>query len=249
MKRNITILTLIITTTLFYSCNKFSSYPEDIIGTWISVEQDGKEILTDNNFILTFNSPNIEIYADHKDVENGTKWVVNNPGTFRLEENILFEEGIDENGKSYTYKSRINIDGDLMKFEVMEFILGGVDQNYSLDFTVKRIKDDYKSQFIGLWKGKESTSENDKYWDFFEDGTYDYYYFDPETQSYVNNEDNKGEYFLYGDFMVSNYIGKDDKLTYECCFFTITGNTMKWVSKRENDITATYIMERAESVE
>lgn len=259
MKRNSLFLacSIVVLSLSFTSCKdkSWESYPDDIIGTWISVEVDGKEPLTNDVFINEFTSAGKEIYAAQQPMTNGTEWIVNSPVNYSLDEDVLTESGTDRDGKKYSYKSKIKIENDYLYFEVLEYIYDGVNMSDNSTFTMKRVS--ANSSIIGIWKGKEvtnpTTSLHDSYWEYLPDGSYNYYYYDEDSESYLLKDDNNGKYFVYGNLLASNF--SNNILTggsgreSENWFFSISGNTMTWTAKRENNSTPSFVMQKVNAVE
>lgn len=234
-----------------------TDYSEAIIGTWTAVSEEGEELLTDNVFINTFSRDMKAAYASIVPVEDGFEWEEEAPGNYRLEGDILYEWG-EYKGKSYTYKTRIKISDNLLICQTLESIYDGQPSGTNTTYTMARVVNDYTSQFIGVWKGHETTAglpappENeDTYWEYKPDGSYQYYYWDKEQSKYIKKADNNGKYFLYGTLMAGNYtndlISGGTGRTCECWRITISGGTMTWKGLRKGGEIKEFTMTKVSS--
>ncbi|MDL2221521.1 hypothetical protein LJC35_03085 [Parabacteroides sp. OttesenSCG-928-N08] len=262
MKKNLIVLGLcLIGLTLgLTSCDKYSVnydiYKQTIVGTWIAVDVDGEEVETDKIFINVFNSNGTSQYASIDEVANGKEWLVVDGEKYRLDNDILFEE-TEYRGTKLTMKSSIRIEGDYMYVQEIETTADGVKYPANGHFTMKRVTNDLKNQLVGIWKGNEITEgvapSKDKYWEFLPNGNYYYYYFDEATQKYVRKADNDGKFFLYGDFLASNY--SNDLLsgaqgrTSECWKLYFNNDGMSWTGKRAGGKKAAFYMKKVNKVE
>lgn len=262
MKKNLIVWTLSLTGLILglTACDKYrvnyDIYKQTIVGTWVAVDVDGEAVETDKTFVNVFNSDGTSAYAAIDGVENGKEWLETGAEKYRLDGDILYEEA-EYQGGLFTMKSSIRIEGDYMYVQEIEATSGGVKQPSNGYFTMKRVTTDVKNQLVGIWKGHETTEgvalEKDKYWEFLANGKYYYYYFDEATQQYVRKADNDGKYFLYGDFLASNY--SNDYLsgaqgrTSECWNLYFNSDGMKWTAKRAGGKTASFFMKKVNKVE
>ncbi len=235
--------------------DSYSDYPTKIMGTWIVTSHGGGSLPHNERSINIFKSNGKQVYASNYSNEEGTRWVVEHENNYRLEGNVLYESGTDWEGKEYSSKSRIRIEGDIMYVSELELIENG-EQLETGSYMMHMVTvEDYELTILGTWKGRETTpgveSAHDVYWHYMEDGTFDYYYYDEAAQEYVVKSDNEGKYFLYGDFMATNF--KNNILTggqnreSECWTISINGNRMAWYAWRADGTVATFEMERVES--
>lgn len=256
MKSKITFISSLFLATVLTSCsNKFASYPEDIVGTWVCIAVDGEEVETDLLFTYTFDSQKKCVLGESLQVENGATWAVYKYD-YWVEKGVLHEERSDESGYHRT-KSDISFNGDLMYYKTYYFESAGEIIDDSHTYTLKRVKNDLSSLLIGMWGGRETTpgvtSQYDTYWEYLADGTYNYYYYDTDQEKYVKKEDNEGKYYLYGDFFVSVYT--NDLLSggtgpaYECWFIDTDGSKMTWKGLRSNGKTTSFSMTKVSGIE
>ena len=233
-------------------------YSGAILGTWIAVSEDGNEILTDDVFINVFTQGMKTRYASMLPVENGIEWTIEPEGNYSLNDDILYEWGVDEDGKSYSYKSSIAFVGGKLVLQMLE---AGYDDEMTVENTIyvlRKVTRDYSSQFTGVWKGYE-TSEGvsapeagtETYWEYKTDGMYEYYSWDETEEKYVKKTDNDGYYFLYEDLLATNYTNDlntgEQGRTSENWWITIQGNTMTWRGLREDGAVKTFRMEKVAS--
>ncbi len=233
-----------------------AEYTKLLIGKWVNVTANNNSILTDASFVMEFKINYVEMYATGFQLDENNKiWMENSNYTFSVNNDVISIDGKDILGKVYHLELKIiSLNDSLLKYSDSKIIIDGVDYTNPVEYTCKRITKDYSSQFVGVWYGK-CTSENNNdttyhYWEYFADGSYNYYYQD-ENNKWIKKSDNEGKYFLYQNLFVSNYSndlqsGIKGK-AYEGWNFSISGNTMTWTGLRENNKTVTYEMTRADN--
>ena len=83
------------------------------------------------------------------------------------------------------------------------------------------------------------------YWEYFPDGSFNYYYQDGEDR-WIRKSDNEGGYFLYGNLLVTNYtndiLSGGTGKAFECWNFKVSGEKMTWTGLRDGNTTTTYQM-------
>ncbi len=227
----------------------------EIAGTWVAVNSS----LTPYHnqlFVRTYTSNRTAVQASRQQVENGVKWIEDPQYTYRIEDGILYEEGVDWKGKSFYRKSSIKLgitqDGIIMYVTELKKTYDGESAGSLSSYTMYNSPVGlYDTALLGSWKGKETTPgvESDSVrWHYMTDGTFDYYYYDKDQQSYVLKKDNQGEYFLYGNFFVSNFTnnlqtggtGQDC----ECWSIYIRDGQMSWRAIRQGNEEVTFEMEK-----
>ncbi len=225
-------------------------------GTWVNTMVNEQPVLTDATFVMDFGSDNKEMYASGFQFDETNKsWMENANYTYDIEGNLLGVIGVDVRGNLTQIEFKIeSITNETTTFSVLSYKENGnvfADNNI---YTFRKVSNDYSNQFIGVWYGRCTTEGAADslyhYWEYFEDGTYNYYYQD-DASNWIKKSDNEGGYFLYGNLMVSNYshdlLSGGTGSTYECWNFSIVGNKMVWTGLRANNITITYEMEKVSS--
>lgn len=242
---------------LFSACEKQNEtdYSSLIIGQWINTKVDNKEVLTDSVFTFEFRPDLVETcFYGHKIDDNNSLWVSDTAFTYSVSDNIISIEGYNLYQKYFEIEFEIlSLDQNTFSYTIPKFSIDNIDYPDQRIFTNERITSDLKTQLVGTWYGKSTNVGNldtsFHYWDYFEDGSYDYYFQD-ESGDWINKPDNLGEYFLYGDFLatnftndfVSNAIGSD----YECWSISIQDSVMSWSGLRENGKITSYEMEKVD---
>lgn len=250
------ILTLI--PILFGGCAKDddSNYAELLKGTWVNTMVNEQTVLTDATFIMEFKSDNTELYASGFQLdENNKSWQENSSYTYSINKNLISIDGTDVMGDSYHMVFKIlSLNHEILTYSVKTFTVNGEVIADTDTYTCKKITNDFSTEFTGVWYGRCTTEGSADslyhYWEYFADGTYDYYYQD-ENSNWINKEDNEGHYFLYGQLMASNYshdiLSGGTGLAFECWNYTLDGNNMVWTGLRENNVAITYEMEKVPS--
>jgi len=248
---------LVVLMVLFSGCKKDDkpNYSELILGMWVNTHVNNEAILTDASYSMEFKSDHTENYAIGFQLDETNKaWQENDHYTYNVVGDLIVIDGVDILDKAYHMEFKIlTLDQSTLKYSIQAFSIDGITIPISNIFTCKRIVDDLSADFTGVWYGK-CTSDNTTdtkfhYWEYFSDGSYNYYYLD-ENNNWIKKSDNEGRYFLYGNLFASNYsndlISGGTGLAYECWNFNIVGNIMTWSGLRENDIIVTYEMEKVD---
>ncbi|NLO69889.1 MAG: hypothetical protein GX102_02840 [Porphyromonadaceae bacterium] len=243
---------------LFGGCTKDEepNYAELLKGTWVNTLVNEQPVLTDATYVMEFKSDNTELYATGYQLdENNKSWRVSSNYTYNINGNLVYIDGTDVLGDSYRMVLKIlSLKQEILTSSVQTFILNGEAITNTNTYSSQKVSDDYSDEFTGIWYGRCTTEGSPDslyhYWEYFDDGTYNYYY-QYENSNWIKKEDNEGHYFLYGNLMASNYshdlLSGGTGLAYECWNFTIDGNKMIWTGLRENNITITYEMEKVQS--
>ncbi len=222
-----------------------------LMGKWVNTKANNNPIFTDASFVMEFKTNYVEMYATGFQLDENNKiWMENSDYTFSVNNDVISIDGKDILGKVYHLELKIiSLNDSLLKYSDSKIIIDGVDYTNPIEYTCKRITKDYSSQFTGVWYGKCTSDNNNDttyhYWEYFADGTYNYYYHD-ENNKWIKKTDNEGKYFLYQNLFVSNYsndinsgiVGK----AFECWQFSITGDKMIWTGLRADNKTVTYEM-------
>lgn len=258
MKKINALFGLFLITMLVVGCKKEETpnYAQLLQGTWVNTMVNGQPILTDASFSMEFKADNTELYAIGFQLdENNKSWKENNNYTYSLSDNLIHIDGTDVLGNTFQMVFNIqSINEQLLTFSVSTFKVNGESIPDTKIYTCQKVVDDFSSVFTGVWYGRCTTEGAADslyhYWEYFADGTYNYYCQD-ENSAWIKKLDNEGQYFLYGHLMVSNYshdlLSGGTGLAFECWNFTLEGNTMEWKGLRENNITITYKMEKVAS--
>jgi hypothetical protein len=250
---------LTLTAILFNGCKSKDDNPDYsalALGTWVNTQINSTPVLTDDAFIMELLPDHTELYAIGFQLDETSKiWKENSNYTYTIVNDLIVIDGVDIFDIEYHMEFKIiTLNQETLMFSIPAFSIDGVEIPNPNIFTCNRVADDFSTEFTGVWYGK-CTSDNTAdtafhYWEYFADGTYNYYYQD-EDEKWIKKSDNEGRYFLYGDLFVSNYsndlISGGTGLAYECWNFNITGNTMIWNGLRENNITVTYQMDKVAS--
>ena len=258
MKKNSFLLSIVLMIILFAGCKKQENidYSKLIQGTWMNTIVNGLEVLTDEIYVMEFKSDNTEMYAIGYQLDEDNKiWQENSSYTYSVKGDIVSITGNDLRGNTIQMKMKIlSLSDDTLTFIVPIFSVNGElfpDDNV---YTSNKIFDDYRNDFIGVWYGQCTTENNADqqyhYWEYFADGSFNYYYQDEEN-NWIKKSDNQGMYFLYGQLMVSNFsndlLSGGTGLSYENWIFSIDGENMSWLGLRGDNEIVTYEMVKVAS--
>ncbi len=226
-------------------------YTKLLIGKWVNTKVNNEYVLTDASYVMEFRNNYVEMYANGFQLDDNNKtWMENSNYTYSVNNDILIVDGTDVLNKKYHMEFKIlTLDESTLTYSISVFRIDGVDYPNSNTFTCKKITEDYSTKFADVWYGKCTADNNNDttyhYWEYFTDGTYNYYYQDSRNK-WIKKSDNEGKYFLYGNLFASNY--SNDLITggtgkaFECWNFSIAGDTMTWTGLRANNKTVTYEM-------
>lgn len=242
---------------LFCSCkDEETDYAELIVGKWGNTLVNYEPILTDASFICEYRSDMVQLYANGFKLDDINKtWMENDNYEYDVEDKNIIIDGTDVLDHSYHMEFEILlIDENYLTYSVKKFFIDDVDYPDSNIYTCKKVKNDYSEQFTGVWYGKCTTAGTSDtkfhYWEYFADGSFNYYYLD-DAEKWIKKSDNEGGYFLYGTLLATNYtndlVSGGNGKAYECWNIEINGNNMTWTGLRENNHVVTYQMVRVES--
>lgn len=240
---------------LLFSCKKDKEidYASLIPGTWVNTQVDYNAIRTDASFVLKFNAGNMETFASGIVLNTNNKsWMENEDYTYSINGNKITIDGNNKLGSIFHMEFIIQYcDQQILSYSVSKFMVDGVEYPDPKIYTNKKVTADLTSQLVGTWYGRSTTpgspDSSYHYWQYFADSHFNYYYRN-DGGTWVNKPDNNGFYFLYGDLMASNYT--NDLITggtgkaFECWNISIQGSTMTWNGLRENDLIASFRMEK-----
>jgi hypothetical protein len=240
---------------MLYSCKKEeeTDYASLIIGKWVNTHVNDVAVLTDGIFAFEYKTNKGQNYASGYTLdENNKTWLESNNFTYSVAGKKIIIDGPDQLGSIFHMEFEIiSTDKETLKYSVTKFEIDNIEYPDTKIYTNKKVTVDLKNQFVGTWYGKSTTSGSTDnsfhYWDYFADGTYDYYYQDG-SGNWINKPDNEGRYYLYGDLLASTYT--NDLLSggtgkaYECWTIRLEGNKMYWTGLRENGLITSFEMEK-----
>jgi hypothetical protein len=249
------LFTGIIISVLLTGCKKEkkTDYASLILGAWLNMQIDNKPVLTDDAYVIEFRSDLVESYAKGFVLDSNNKtWIENAKYTYTVDGDMIIIDGVNDPGNKFHIEFKIlYADQQILTYSVSKFMIDSVEYPDQKVYTTKKILTDLTKQFAGTWYGKSTTQgatdTSYHYWDYFANGHFDYYYRDGGG-NWINKPDNEGVYFLYGDFLASNYtndlISGGKGKAFECWNIRITGDTMYWAGLRNNGIFTSFRMEK-----
>jgi hypothetical protein len=259
MKKIYIIVCIALLGVLFTACNKDKQVDYSLLlqGTWVNTLVNDQSVLTDKTYIMELKSDGTEMYATGYSLdENNKTWKENSAYQYTIKGDIIHISGADIDGNKIQSKFKIqSLADDVLKITVEEFSSNGKLIPDNNTYTLIKVKSDHKEAFTGVWYGKCTTpgavDSLYHYWEYFEDGSFNYYYQDKDNK-WIKKSDNQGRYFLYGQLMVSNYshdlLSGGQGLAFEGWNFSIKDNKMIWTGLRENNVTVTYEMEKVSAL-
>ncbi len=232
-----------------------TSFDDLVVGMWVNTHVNNQPVLTDAAFVTEYRAGLSQLYATGLTIDEDNKsWFETTTFTYVVDGKNITIEGPDVFGDYFYMEFSItSIDDEKMEYVVNTFKINGEDFPDPHTYTLARVKTDLTDDFTGTWYGRNTTPgapETYHYWDYFPDGTFDYYFQD-EDENWVNKPDNDGEWYLYGNLLASNY--SNDLQTggtgrnFECWDISIDGNIMTWHGLREDGFIVTFEMEKVDN--
>jgi len=227
-------------------------YSQLLIGTWINSQVDAKPVLTDKVFTMQFREDGVEVYSTGYELDASNKrWIENDKFTYKVDGKSIIIEGQGAvSGLFYMEFEIVSVDAENLIYRVPVFKIDNVVYPDSKLYSMKRVRVDLRAKCLGTWYGRSTSPDNVDgfhYWSYFPDGSFSYFYKD-DLGHWVSKVDNNGGYFLYGNFLASNYsndlLSGAVGLAYECWNVDIVGATMFWSGLRANNVTASFRMDR-----
>jgi hypothetical protein len=222
---------------------------ENIIGTWMVADKDGRPALTNDKTVYTFVSTD-KAYRSASIFNHPGEW----PEMWDLNQAFV----VDVIGNKVTLKSLL----DMGTTTVIEFTIHSIDADeFTADhsfvmktggkevftseapFRYVRVDTDYGKDFLGTWEGR-CTSEGSVFddgqehrWEFRDDGTYVYYVKDGDA--WVTADAAEGDYFVAGNLFCSRwFVGETENR--EWWEISIDGDKMDWYALRDDESGKTY---------
>ena len=172
------------------SCNEPDeiNYEQKILGRWACDYIDGKANSTQSFHIIDFQDNNKLQWSEGVEAENGkTDWHKHPAFSYRVTENIITYEGQDAQGNLINAELSINsITETSLTYYIKKLTINNTNVSDNRLFKLKKISSE-TPQLEGIWFGKEvspGTQAHDYYWQFFNDGKFDFYYYDEATKKY-----------------------------------------------------------------
>lgn len=250
----------LVTLTLFAGCRH--PKPDDhapllsdlMMGKWVNTKVDDKLVLTDDAFVLQFRNHQIHVFSDGYviDEENKT-WTENDHYKYSVSDKVITIHETSNNEESKYIELLVSkVSQNAITYNVQKYICNGVEIVDHKKYDIERITSDISGALLGVWKGKEvsggSKSNNDSYWEFLSNGTYNFYYFNEAVNAYVKKENHDGHYYLYGNLLATTFkTDVTEKLSYECWNIECSNNSMSWTGLREGGITKKFSMQRTDN--
>lgn len=251
MKR---LLLLFVIACTLVACNETEEidYAQEILGRWECDYIDGRALPTQAFHIIHFQNSNKLVWSQGCTAENGTdcySWH-NHPGySYRVTENIITYEGTDSHNNQIYAELAINsVTENSLTYYIQKQTINNVTVTDNRLYKLKRINDE-NPQLEGIWTGREvstGTQTHDYYWQFFNDGRFDFYYYDEASGKYKNGNVN-GRYDHYSDILIlhSNATLIEGDYTYDAWHIAgQTNESMDWICKTDAGTNISFMLTR-----
>lgn len=243
MKKNIIIaivyLTLLCT---FSSCNKEAQnwdkkIKENIIGKWMSVKDNGTEILTNEREIQTyFTDGNCTVSISTSDI-----WLSKIEWKYSVENGKILRN--TTNNSDIQALAVESIDNDKVVFSYIKSVLypqlaSETPKEYA------KINIDYSSAILGLWEGvkfegEETYGDANHRWEYRIDGTYTYY--EKVGDDWQPSTDIMNAYFVDGKYLATMWKETENVTLREWWDIEVCNEIeMVWTSLRQREDGTRY---------
>lgn len=240
------VATLICGASLFSSCNKdnVTDLKEKIIGKWMSIEIDGKSVLTDNKSIYTFVSStegHMIISALSRQSEK-TAWdeqVEMNVSIKGKKMTLTYYLG--DNTKVVEVFKFTDIDDNMFKADHKITVTENGEESLSNEGEIQFVKvtNDFSQDILGSWEclgitGDQTHNDDNALLEFHPDGSYNYYRKNNAGEWELVTNREISEYFVEGNFLATRWKEPGEPVEYEYWEIdNIDGDQMKWSGLRQ----------------
>lgn len=233
------------------SCNEPNeiNYEQEILGLWACDYIDGKANSTQSFHIIHFQDNNKLQWSEGVESESGkTDWHKHPAFSYRVTENVITYEGQDAQGNLINAELSINsITETSLTYYIKKLTINNTNISDNKLYKLKKISSE-NPQLEGIWFGKEvspGTQTHDYYWQFFNDGKFDFYYYNEATGKYKKGNMN-GHYTHYGDIIIMHSNAPIiDKENYSYDAWHITeksAENMHWMCKTHDGTNVSFML-------
>jgi hypothetical protein len=221
-----------------------------IVGKWINAEKNGEPCLTDSKGVYTFlNTTSAYMSASVSGRPGlGNQWHDLVPLDVEIiDNNILLSHRLDEHKFINIDMAVTSIDENEMHADVHATltvdgtIVGTVDDHIRYE----KMKVNYRKAILGIWEGRRTSGGSTEYhrWEYFEDGTYNFYFKVGEGQ-WVKMEDEFSQYFVDGRLLCTRWKNAGEETVENREWWEIRSieeDTMIWTGLRKDDLGERYV--------
>ena len=255
MKKATLIIVLALVAMLFASCTKENKIEQQIIGKWMTADNNGQPLSTNWKNVYTFVSTTKAYVSASLTglADAGALWIDQMEADVAIDGNkvtVTFHR--DEHHTAVHEYDITNINGS--EFTANHKVISTVDGNEEFFFEdvvrFEKVTADYQEAILGKWEcteltGIETYNDANAQLEFFDDGTYNYWRKNEigEWEAVTNREFQY--YFVDGSFLSTRWknVGEDElREWWEIA--TIEGNQMHWTALRaDSTATATSVQQ------
>ena len=223
---------------------------EAIIGKWMSAEINGKPFLTNNKGVYTFLSTTSARMSTsvNSHPELGDLWHDYTELDVNIQGNVVvLSHQLDEHKEMTINMTVTSINANEMHADVFATLKvdGAVAGSVNDHIRYEKIKENFRKPIVGLWEGRRTAGGSNEYhrWEYFEDGTYNFYLKIGEGQ-WTKMEDDFSEYFVDGRLLCTRWKNSgegtvENRERWE--IRSIEDGTMIWTALRKNELGEQYV--------
>lgn len=209
---------------------------EKLAGKWEVATVDEIPVLTNEKSVVTYEE-GWKSFRSLSDKKMSTDWLVKSAFTCGIYGNDITEK---MDGKiSDTIKFVTTV--DKITYSEINATIRRTYNHGSEDshrYVLRKIKDDFSTDIIGLWEGKAALpgfpDSSVHRWEYRLDGTFSYYDRDTVADTWVLNKDQITSYNVDGKWLAMRRITADSLEIRECWDISVEDDKMYWSALRED---------------
>lgn len=209
----------------------------NMVGKWQVVSEDGFPILTDDKYVVTYQT-GWKSYRSQSTMSLSKTWLSHSEFSC-----AVYGNTITEKLGNLTYVSDV-VQITPQELQTVTSLKDGEKDKGFHRYVFRKVKQDYTSAIVGLWEGKFALpgipDSTDHRWEFRKDGSFVYYNHDMTLNEWVVNPDKSAMYVLDGTWLALKR--KDPKMgeVRECWDIMIENDQMYWIALRKDSVRGNY---------
>ena len=223
---------------------------EAIIGKWMSAEINGKPFLTNDKGVYTFLSTTSARMSTsvNSRPELGDLWHDYTELDVNIQGNVVvLSHQLDEHKEMTINMTVTAINANEMHADVFATLKvdGAVAGSVNDHIRYEKIKENFRKPIVGLWEGRRTAGGSNEYhrWEYFEDGTYNFYLKVGEGQ-WTKMEDDFSEYFVDGRLLCTRWKNSGEGTVENREWWeirSVDNDAMIWTALRKNELGEQYV--------
>lgn len=215
---------------------------EKLAGKWEVATVDEIPVLTNEKSVVTYED-GWKSFRSLSDKRMTAGWLVNSTFKCSIYGNQITEISKDNGGDSIKFVTQV---GEISYTEINATIRRSYNHGSedSHRYVLRKIKDDFSADIIGLWEGKSALpgfpDSSVHRWEYRPDGTFLYYDRDTVADAWVLNKDRVSVYNVDGKWLAMRRETADSLEIRECWDLSVEDDKMYWSALREDNYGRKY---------